>query len=122
MEESNAEQELRTILKKAKEVMKEDYLTGKDMRAIPKKMKDNGLFEDWARIRTMVVNYLKMEWPESQVPSWDELVDVCCSVINDPGNMNAFKLNQYLSVREREILIFTLCQTLKEQFENETEK
>ena len=101
MEEPNAEQELRTILKK---------------------MKDNGLFEDWARIRTMVVNYLKMEWPESQVPSSGELADVCCSVFNDPGNMNARKLNQCLSKRERELLIFTLCLTLKEQFENETGK
>ena len=117
MEQSNAEQELKTILKKVKTVTKEEILTGKELRTILKKMKDNGLFEDWARIRTMVVNYLKMEWPESQVPSSGELADVCCSVINDPGNRNARKLNQYLSKRERELLVFTLCLRLKEQLE-----
>ncbi len=122
MEQPNTEQELRTILEKVKTVTQEEILTGQDLIMILKKMKDNGLFDDWTRIRTMVVNYLKMEWPESQVPSSDELVDVGCSVINDPGNMNAFKLNQYLSVREREILIFTLCLSLKEQLENETGK
>ena len=122
MGQTNAEQELRTILEKVKTVTKEEILTGQDLRMILKKMKDNGLFDDWARIRTMVVNYLKMEWPESQAPSSGELADVCCSVINDPGNMNARKLNQCLCKRERELLIFTLCLTLKERFENETGK
>ena len=122
MAQPNAEQELRTIPEKVKTVTKEKILTGQNFRMIQKKMKEHGLFEDWARIRTMVVNYLKMEWPESLVPSSDELADVCCSVINDPGNRNAWKITQYLSKREREILVFTLCLTLKEQLENETGK
>ena len=117
MGQTNAEQELRTILEKVKTVTKEEILTGQDLKTILKKMKDNGLFDDWARIRTMVVNYLKMEWPESPVPSSGELADVCCSVINDPGNRNAWKLNRCLSKRERELLVFTLCLSLKEQLE-----
>ena len=122
MEEPNTEQELRTILEKVKTVTKEEILTGQDLKTILKKMKNNGLFDDWARIRTMVVNYLKMEWSGYPVPSSGELADVCCSVINDPGNMNARKLNQCLSKGERELLIFTLCLSLKEQLENETGK
>lgn len=122
MEESNAEQELRTIMKKVKAVTKEDILTGQELKTILKKMKDNGLFEDWAGFKTMVVNYLKMEWPESPVPSSGELADVCCSVFNDPGNRNSRRIRQYLSKSEWNILIFTLCLTLKEQLENETGK
>ena len=122
MAQPNAEQELRTIPEKVKTVTKEKILTGQNFRMIQKKMKEHGLFEDWARIRTMVVNYLKMEWPESPVPSSDELADVCCSVFNDPGNRNSRRIRQYLSKSEWNILIFTLCLTLKEQFENETGK
>jgi hypothetical protein len=122
MEQPNAEQELRTILEKVKTVTKEEILTGQDLKTILKKMKDNSLFKDWTGFKTMVVNYLKMEWPESPVPSSGELADVCCSVFNDPGNRYSHRIRQYLSKREWEFLIFTLCMSLKEQLENETGK
>lgn len=94
--------------------MDED-VTEQDLKTILKKMEDHDLFADWARVKRMIISYIKMEWMGYQLPTSDELLAAICSVINDPRNQSARKISRHLNKREMEILTCSLWTSLVEK-------
>lgn len=97
-------------------------VTDLEMKAIAEKLEEHDLLLSWVRVKNMIYKYISMEWTNDHLPNSDELLNVCCSVINDPRNEHVKHLTKYLSSNELEIMTACLWKSIDEYFNGKDNK